>query len=327
MPPIILTVDVEDYFQVSAFERRVHRDDWDSIPGRVESSTELLLQMFADAGVQGTFFVLGWVAAKYPRLVRRIADEGHELASHSYWHRLVYSLTPDEFRHDLRASRDAIGRASGVEVTAFRAPSFSITNRSLWALDVLVDEGFTVDSSIFPMRHDRYGIADARGDIHERVCPGGSIVEVPPSVWRRRRGAVPVGGGYFRLLPLRLTRQAIRGVQATGSPAMFYTHPWEFDPNQPRIKGIGPATRFRHYVGLRRTRQRMTALLREFPFAPMRDVLAREETIAITKTIAKKAPEASVGERSAPSSPRTVTDAGVPSAPARSPLATFTDER
>ena len=293
MTPLILTVDVEDYFQVSAFESRVRRTEWDAIPGRVESSTERLLQLFADAEVRATFFVLGWVAAKYPKLVRRIAAAGHELASHSYWHRLVYSLTPEAFREDLRASRDAIGDASGIEVVAFRAPSFSITNRSLWALDILADEGFRVDSSIFPMRHDRYGIAGARGDIHERVCPGGgSIVEVPPSVWRFRRGAVPIGGGYFRLFPLRLTRRAIWGVHRSENPAMFYTHPWEFDPDQPRLRGIGPATRFRHYVGLRRTLPRLQALLREFPFAPLGEVLAASirGNPHPTQTVAKGAP-------------------------------------
>lgn len=275
MLPNILTVDVEDYFQVSAFERRVDRAAWDDIPSRVEASTETILEIFADAGARGTFFVLGWVADRFPQLVRRIADAGHELASHSYWHRLVYDLTPEAFRDDLRASRDAIGEAAGVTVTAYRAPSFSLTNRSLWALDVLIEEGFTVDSSIFPMCHDRYGVAGARGDIHVRECDAGSIVEVPPSVWRRRQGAVPVGGGYFRLFPLGLTRRAIRGIHADGSPAMIYTHPWEFDPEQPRMKGIRPPTRFRHYVGLKRTAMRMRKLLREFPFAPMGEVLER----------------------------------------------------
>ena len=275
MLPNILTVDVEDYFQVSAFESHVNRSDWDSFPSRVEANTERLLEIFAETGSQGTFFILGWVAEKYPRLVQRIAAAGHELASHSYWHRLVYSLSPDEFRSDLRASRDAIGEASGVTVTAFRAPSFSITNRSMWALDVLIEEGFTIDSSIFPMRHDRYGVAGARGDVHVRECDAGSILEVPPSVWRRRRGSVPVGGGYFRLFPLDITRRAIRGIQSTGSPAMIYTHPWEFDPGQPRMNGIGAATRFRHYVGLKRTADRMKRLLQEFDFAPMGEVLEK----------------------------------------------------
>lgn len=275
MLPNILTVDVEDYFQVSAFERRVDRAAWDKIPSRIEESTETILEIFADAGARGTFFILGWVANRFPRLVRRIAEAGHELASHSYWHRLVYDLTPEAFRDDLRASRDAIGEATGVTVTAYRAPSFSLTSRSLWALDVLIEEGFTVDSSIFPMRHDRYGVAGARADIHVRECDAGSIVEVPPSVWRRRQGAVPIGGGYFRLFPLGLTRRAIRGIHAGGSPAMIYTHPWEFDPEQPRMKGLRPPTRFRHYVGLKRTALRMRSLLREFPFAPMGEVLER----------------------------------------------------
>jgi len=271
----ILTVDVEDYFQVSAFEHRIQRDQWAGFPSRVEANTDRLLQIFADCQVSGTFFVLGWVAKHFPGLVRRIADAGHELASHGYWHKLVYSLTPDEFRQDIRDSVAAIGDAAGVTVTAYRAPSFSITNRSMWALDVLVEEGFTIDSSIFPIRHDRYGVPDARPDIHIRQTAAGPITEIPPSVGMLGPFKVPVGGGYFRLLPYALTDRAVRSIQTLQRPAMLYLHPWEVDPQQPRMQGVGARSRFRHYVGLQHTEQRLTKLLTNHPFTSMEEVVRR----------------------------------------------------
>jgi polysaccharide deacetylase family protein (PEP-CTERM system associated) len=265
----VLTVDVEDYFQVSAFEHRVARDDWDSMECRVEANTDRLLQLFADCDVHGTFFILGWVAERYPSLVQRIAAAGHELASHGFWHRLVYDLSPDEFRRDIRDSRRAIADAAGVEVTAYRAPSFSITKQSLWALDVLVEEGFTIDSSIFPIHHDRYGIPGARTDIHVLQTASGPITEIPPSVWQTPLGNVPIGGGYFRLFPLSLTRRAIHGIQSFGRPAMLYLHPWEIDPEQPRIEGVGVRSRFRHYIGLHRTEPRLRCILQSEHFSPI----------------------------------------------------------
>ncbi len=278
--PHILSVDVEDYFQVSAFEHRITRDEWPTLPCRVEASTDRLLQLFADHDVHGTFFVLGWVARRYPELVRRIAQAGHELASHGYWHRLVYDLTPEAFRQDIRDSREAIGDASGVAVTAYRAPSFSITERSMWALDVLVEEGFTVDSSIFPIRHDRYGVPDARPEVHQRQTATGFIVEVPPTVGTLGKFKVPIGGGYFRLFPLAVTQRAIDSVEAQQRPAMLYLHPWEIDPDQPRIEGVGMRSRFRHYVGLRRTESRLRSLLQSHRFTTMSNVLAQ---LAISK--------------------------------------------
>ncbi|TWU21229.1 Peptidoglycan deacetylase [Novipirellula galeiformis] len=278
--PHILSVDVEDYFQVSAFEHRITRDEWPTLPCRVEASTDRLLQLFADHDVHGTFFVLGWVARRYPELVRRIAQAGHELASHGYWHRLVYDLTPEAFRQDIRDSREAIGDAAGVAVTAYRAPSFSITERSMWALDVLVEEGFTVDSSIFPIRHDRYGVPDARPEVHQRQTAAGPIVEVPPTVGTLGKFKVPIGGGYFRLFPLAVTQRAIDSVAAQQRPAMLYLHPWEIDPDQPRIEGVGMRSRFRHYVGLRRTESRLRSLLQSHRFTTMSNVLAQ---LAISK--------------------------------------------
>ena len=271
----MLTVDVEDYFQVSAFDHRIKRDEWDAMPCRVEANTERLLAIFSEAQVSGTFFVLGWVANKYPQLIRRIAEAGHELASHGYWHRLVYTLSRDEFRRDIKDSKNAISDAAGVAVSSYRAPSFSITNKSLWALETLVEEGFKVDSSIFPIRHDRYGVPDASPEIHSRMTPAGNITEIPPSFWQSRIAKVPIGGGYFRLFPESLTSRAITAVRNEGRPAIFYLHPWEVDPEQPRIDGIGIKSRFRHYVGLHHTEQKLRKLLTEHPFGRVDKTLKR----------------------------------------------------
>lgn len=232
-----------------------------------------MLQLFDDCNVLGTFFVLGWVAERYPKLVQRIVAAGHELASHGYWHQLVYDLTPDEFRTDVRTSRDILQQTGGVPVTAYRAPSFSIVQRSMWALDILVEEGYTVDSSIFPIKHDRYGVPDALPQIHERQTTAGPITEVPPSFWTSRSGNVPIGGGYFRLFPLTVTQHAIARVQSQGRPAMFYIHPWEIDPDQPRIKNAGVKSRLRHYVGLRKTEQKLRKLLTNTPFGTLGQAL------------------------------------------------------
>ena len=280
----MLTVDVEDYFQVSAFEHKIKRSQWDSMPCRVEANTERLLSIFSSAQVHGTFFVLGWVANKFPQLVRRIAEEGHEVASHGYWHRLVYSLSHEEFRQDIRDSKNAIGDATGVNVIAYRAPSFSITDKSLWALDILAEEGFEIDSSIFPIRHDRYGVPDARPEIHQRKTHAGEITEIPPSFWQSYLGKVPIGGGYFRLLPGYATSLAINRLQTSGRPAMFYIHPWEIDPTQPRIRGAGFKSKFRHYVGLGKTEHKLSRMLKQHSFAPIRDVVAREHGQSLAAT-------------------------------------------
>ncbi len=269
-----LTVDVEDYFQVSAFSQRICRSTWDAVPCRVEQSTDRILALFDACQVKGTFFILGWVADRFPKLVQRIATAGHEVASHGYWHQLVYDLTPEQFAGDLIRSRDAIGTACGVTATAYRAPSFSIVERSWWALDVLAELGFTVDSSVFPIRgHDRYGVPDAKQEIHQIATPHGALCEFPPSIWKRGRMNVPIGGGYFRLCPLALTLKAIREVRKQGRPAMFYIHPWEIDPSQPRVKKIGVKTRFRHYVGVTKTERRLRRLLTTQPFDRMDNVI------------------------------------------------------
>jgi polysaccharide deacetylase family protein (PEP-CTERM system associated) len=265
-----LTIDVEEHFQVHAFERLVDRRDWDRYPSRVVANTQRILRLLAERGVRATFFVLGWVADRQPELVRQIAAGGHEIATHGYWHEIIYRQTPDQFAADLRQSLDAIGRAlNGLHPAGYRAPAFSITKQSLWALDVLRDHGIRYDSSIFPLAaHDRYGIRDAHRFAGR--APQGEVWEFPASTVRWGRQNWPVaGGGYFRLFPLWFTRWAIRHLNAEGHPAVIYLHPWEFDPEQPRMAGASWRSRFRHYVNIAKTEDRLRALLSEFTFAPM----------------------------------------------------------
>lgn len=274
----MLTVDVEDYFHVSAFAGVVSADRWELFEERVESNTARLLDLFAGAGARATFFVLGWVAERHPALLKRIVAEGHELAAHSYSHRLVYEMTPDEFRHDLRRARGVIEAATGEAVRGFRAPSFSITARSMWALDVLVQEGFQYDASIFPIHHDRYGIPAAPRHPHAIARNSGTITEVPASTVRIAGMNLPVGGGgYLRILPYGWTRYGLSRLNAVeGKPGMVYVHPWELDPEQPRLEAP-LLSRFRHYRNLRRTEPRLRRLLSEFRFAPIRDVISLQE--------------------------------------------------
>jgi polysaccharide deacetylase family protein (PEP-CTERM system associated) len=269
-----MSVDVEDYFQVSAFDRVVPRASWNGRESRVVGNTERLLELFHGSGVRATFFVLGWVAERYPHLVRRIAASGHELASHGNRHELVYHLTPEQFRHDVRQAKAVLEEVAGVPVIGYRAPSYSVTERSLWALDVLIEEGYTYDASIFPIHHDRYGIPDAPRHVHVRDGIGGSIVEAPGSTVRCAGINFPVGGGgYFRLLPYAVTRWAFRRLNdVEGRPVVFYLHPWEIDPNQPRI-GVDPITRLRHYTNLGRTESRLRRLMSEFSFGTVADVV------------------------------------------------------
>ncbi|EMI20056.1 PEP-CTERM locus, polysaccharide deactylase [Rhodopirellula maiorica SM1] len=267
-------MDVEDYFHVSAFSDRVCRSTWDDHECRVEANTDRLLSLFDKHEVRGTFFVLGWVAERYPNLIKRIAAAGHEIASHGYWHQLVYDLTPEAFAKDIDDSRDAIANACGIEVNAYRAPSFSITEQSLWALDVLAEHGFTVDSSIFPISgHDRYGMPDAQKEIHDLTTTHGTICEFPPSAWTKGRMSIPIGGGYFRLFPLSLTLKAIKAVRREGRPAMFYIHPWEIDPAQPRVKHVPVKSKFRHYVNVGKTERRLGRMVHKAAFDRMDHVI------------------------------------------------------
>jgi len=270
------TVDVEDYFQVSALDKHIPRSQWDGYESRVVGNTQRILRLLEARGVRATFFILGWVAERYGDLVREIHRAGHEVASHGYWHYLVYSQTPDEFRADVRQSRETLENLIGEPVTAYRAPSFSITRRSLWALEILIEEGYQVDSSIVPARHDRYGIPSARADIHRLSTPAGTLWEFPPTVVRLAGANVPVGGGgYFRLYPLSWTCRCLsRLEEARRQPFMFYIHPWEIDPDQPRLRFGSRVARWRHTVNLARTEAKLAALLERFPFGRMCDALA-----------------------------------------------------
>jgi polysaccharide deacetylase family protein (PEP-CTERM system associated) len=277
--PIVnaMTIDVEDYFQVSAFEASVPRSTWNSFESRVVGNTDRLLDLFQQANLRATFFVLGWIAERHPSLVRRIAAGGHELASHGFAHRLVYDQSPSEFREDLRRSRGAISSAASVPVHGYRAPSFSITSRSLWALDVIREEGFTYDASIFPIRHDRYGLPSSPRHFHVREQSAGPLWECPGSTIRLAGTNLPVaGGGYFRLLPYAWTRWGISRLNTSeGRAAIFYLHPWEIDSEQPRLPG-SRLSRFRHYRNLDKTEGRLKRLMSEFRFAPLAEVLGDE---------------------------------------------------
>jgi polysaccharide deacetylase family protein (PEP-CTERM system associated) len=261
-----MTVDVEDYFHATAFDRSLSRSSWTQRESRVERNTMRLLEFFHQHRVRGTFFVLGWVAERYPTLVRSIAASGHEIASHGFHHQLVYTLTVDQFREDVRRAKRTIEDAFGGIVRGYRAPSFSMVESSLWALDVLVEEGHTYDASVFPIYHDRYGIPDAPRRTHTIRRPAGTIVEVPASTIRLRGTNLPIaGGGYFRLFPYPFTRWAMRRVNAEGEPVTFYIHPWEIDPDQPRLP-ISPLVAMRHYTKIGDTLNRLQRLVADFSF-------------------------------------------------------------
>ena len=275
-PPInAFSVDVEDYFQVAALAAAVSRDSWPDRESRVERNTDRILALLEERGVRGTFFVLGWIAERHPMLVRRIAAAGHEIASHGYSHQLIYTQSPAEFRAETIRSKHLLEDLCGTTVIGYRAASFSITRRSLWALDVLAELGFRYDSSIFPIRHDRYGIPGAAEGPGPLTTPSGAtLIEFPMCAARWFGLRVPVsGGGYFRLLPLSVTRWGLRQINARGRPFTFYLHPWEIDPGQPRFE-VSRLSRFRHYTNLHCCEARLRRLLAEFSFAPMREVLA-----------------------------------------------------
>ena len=270
-----MTVDVEDYFHVSAFDGILPRSRWDTMPSRVVENTDRLLQILAEAPVRATFFVLGWVAERHPQVVRRIVAAGHEVASHGYAHRLVYDLTPKMFRADVRRSKQVIEDVGACAVEGYRAPSYSVTPRSLWALDILIEEGFRYDASIFPIHHDRYGIPVSPRHPYCLQRRAGDILEAPASTIRWGPFNFPVaGGGYFRILPYQWTKWGIARVnRLERRPVIFYIHPWEIDPGQPRLSG-SVLSRFRHYRNLDRTETRLRQLVSDFRFGPMSTVLA-----------------------------------------------------
>lgn len=313
----ILSIDVEDYFMVTALEQAVKRSEWDRHESRVERNMYRLLEILAYApasspptnsplrlqkeksrALRATFFCLGWVAERHPGLIREISACGHEIASHGYDHRRVHSMFPRAFREDIRRSKALLEDCTGEQVLGYRAPSYSISSKCLWAFEILAEEGFLYDSSVFPVRHDLYGFPDAprspsfvvksdRGirlvPLHSRPEPSDArlLVEFPPSTIRLFGQNVPVaGGGYFRLFPMFFSRWAINRVRKEKDlPFIFYLHPWEIDPGQPRVKGIPLRSRFRHYLNLHKTEDRLKTLLRMVPFTSFRDFLEEREMI------------------------------------------------
>ena len=271
-----LTVDVEDYFHVSALASAIGRDTWADRESRVAGNIDKLLALFDKFNARATFFVLGWVAERDPHLVRSIARHGHEIACHGWSHRLVYDQPRGEFYEETRRAKELLEDITGSAVLGYRAASYSIVRRSLWALDVLVDLGFSYDSSIFPVRHDRYGIPDAQQSPHRLSTPGGQhIVEWPLSTVSALGLRIPVsGGGYLRILPFWLTRWGLRSINRQERPFIFYLHPWEVDPAQPRVSA-GWLSRFRHYTNLDKTEGRLEVLLKDFRFGPAIDGLVQ----------------------------------------------------
>ncbi|MFT4100294.1 MAG: DUF3473 domain-containing protein [Burkholderiaceae bacterium] len=258
-----LTVDVEDYFQVSALAPYIPRQTWPSIQSRVEANVDRLLAMFDEAGARATFFTLGSVAVRHPALVRRIADAGHEVASHGFDHWRATDQTPEQFLSDIVRARNLLEDLVGQPVIGYRAPSFSIGSQSQWAFDQLRAAGYRYSSSVYPVRHDHYGMPDAP---RTRFLSRPGLVELPlPTVRRMGRNLPAGGGGYFRLLPYGLSRWLLSGYsKETGQPAIFYFHPWEIDPEQPRVPDVDAKTRLRHYINLDRTQGRLKRLLRDF---------------------------------------------------------------
>jgi polysaccharide deacetylase family protein (PEP-CTERM system associated) len=277
-----LTIDVEDYYHVSGFEAVIRRADWNSYESRVEGNTNRLLDLLDAHHTKATFFVLGWVAERHPQLARAIHARGHEVASHGYAHQRVYTQSPAQFRQETQHSLKLLEDLIGDRIHGYRAASYSITKESLWALDILGEAGFTYDSSIFPIRHDRYGIPG-----YPRFCHvldahgGGQLIEFPISTARVAGANLPIaGGGYFRLFPYGLISWGLSSINhREGQPALIYLHPWEIDPDQPRIQA-GAVARFRQYVNLQKTEARLTRLLQDFTFGTLLDVLHQQQLLA-----------------------------------------------
>ena len=270
-----LTFDVEEYFHAEAFAGVVRADAWSGLESRIVDETARILDLLAESGTTATFFVLGWVAERYPGLVRAIEGQGHEIACHGYGHRMITRLSRTEFAADVERAKTALEDAAGTAVIGYRAPTFSVVRETLWSLEVLAEAGFRYDSSIFPVVHDRYGIPDAPRFPHRRaVARGATIVEFPLSTVTALNWRFPIaGGGYFRLLPYAATAWGLRRLnRREGQPGMVYLHPWEMDEGQPRLP-VGRLARLRHSVNTRTTELKLRRLVREFEFAPARDVL------------------------------------------------------
>jgi polysaccharide deacetylase family protein (PEP-CTERM system associated) len=269
-----LSVDVEDWFQVGAFERVIDRAEWETLDGRVERNTDAVLRLFAEERVRATFFTLGWVAARHPALIRRIVDAGHEIASHGWDHQRVFTLTPQAFRADLARARAAIEDAAGLRVTGYRAPSFSIDQRTPWAHAVLAEEGYAYSSSVAPVVHDHYGWPEAPRFAF-RPLADAPLIELPVTTARLAgRTLAAGGGGFFRMLPYGFTRWAIGQVNAERRPAIFYFHPWEIDPGQPRVRHAPLRSRVRHYSRLGAMEGKLRRLIRRFDWGRVDQVAA-----------------------------------------------------
>lgn len=260
-----MSIDVEDYFQVSAFAPHIRREDWDTLPCRVERNVDVILGLLDETNAKATFFTLGWIAERYPQVVRRIVDDGHELASHGYGHQRASDLTPEQFRDDITRAKHILEDLGGVAIRGYRAPSFSINRKNWWAVEELENAGYVYSSSIYPVRHDHYGMPDAPRFPHRPNGEAG-ILELPPTtVPLMGRNWPAAGGGWFRLLPYSMSRWMLNRVNTEDcAPCMFYFHPWELDAGQPRQSGLSARTRFRHYVNLQRMPGRLRQLLTDF---------------------------------------------------------------
>lgn len=279
-----MTVDVEDYFHVAALAKAIKPADWDKWPSRVEANTNKLLALFSEKNIKATFFVLGWVADRYPDIVKAIVAEGHEVASHGYTHQLVYSQTPQVFRQESERSKKLLEDQSGRAVEGYRAASYSITQKSLWALDILAELGFTWDSSIFPVHHDRYGIPGSPEEPYEIATANGLVKELPLTTAKFLGLTMPAaGGGYFRQYPYALSRYLFnKAAQAkTGGQCsqIFYLHPWEIDPDQPKVEGISWFSQFRHYTNLDKCYDRLEHMIDDFQFGRVSDCFAQTKVL------------------------------------------------
>lgn len=270
-----LSVDVEEWFQVGAFERVIDRDDWPRLESRVEANTGAVLDLFAESGVSATFFTLGWIADRHPALIRRIADAGHEIASHGWDHQRVFTMDAARFRADLRRTSVALEDAGGQRVTGYRAPSFSIDRRTPWAHRVLAEEGYAYSSSVAPVRHDHYGWREAPRYVFRPVLDA-ALIELPVTVAELAGRRLATGGGFFRLLPAAITDFAVRQANAAGQPAIFYFHPWEIDPDQPRVAEAPLRSRLRHYSRLGAMRQKLRGLVERHAWGRVDAVVAAE---------------------------------------------------
>ena len=270
-----MTVDVEDYFQVSAFERYIDKSKWDSLEHRVEKNTHRIVDLLAETDTKATFFTLGWVAERYPELIKRIVNEGHELACHGYEHIRVTEQTQEQFRADIVRTKKILEDIGGKEVIGYRAASYSINSENLWAHNVLAEENFRYSSSVYPVKHDLYGIPDAPRFCYKPI-EGSGFLEIPITTVRLGQKNMPCGGGgFFRFYPYTLSKWAFRYINNGNQSAIFYCHPWEIDPDQPRQHGLNLKTRFRHYLNLNKMEQRIRYLLTDFHWDTMENVFLK----------------------------------------------------